>query len=293
MRRHRLLKISLLVAVPLGLAWVLAVRLSWRPGFVAVTGGVDALNFVDGGRRLVVSPSRHGVIQVWDIGERGWVPPTPRRTPLDGDFMIARSRDGTLLAVAVRARKGTFVEVSDGATGRVLRHWSYRHDGLGGKINGLAFSADNRWLGGLAEAPPPYFEPYVFLYDWQAGRLVGRVPGPSNTRSAEPLPGQPLLAIYSSVEPEGCETRVVSLKLPGRAVTVWKHTSLIGPCLSPDGRQFAVLAEHIELRDAFTGAIVRRLSDAALGEPYCLTFSPDGSQLAAGGDNGFLLYRLR
>jgi WD40 repeat protein len=104
-------------------------------------------------------------VKVWEVALRR----PPREFPGAG-YPAALDREGKLLATAGRSKE---ITVWDVATG-VVRH-RFQH---GGSVNGLAFSADGRWLASSGYAD----EYHVRLWDLSNPRGKPRELHPSNNK---------------------------------------------------------------------------------------------------------------
>jgi RNA polymerase sigma factor (sigma-70 family) len=237
--------------------------------------------------KSLVSYGQENALRFWDAatgkevrasdGAQSWV------------GAVAFSPDGRLLA---SGSGDGLIQLWDVATRKEVRRLTHS-----GPLIGLAFSPDGRRL-----ASAGMFDQVVCIWDAAGGKQVGQVQAPGMFITCLAWSGDgKVLATWSRLD------RIVHLWSPATG----KEVHVLGPipewvngvAFAPDGRTLAIgvaahaglpggeRKENLLLWSADTGKLLRRLPERA--GVRCLTFSPDGKTLAAGGmDRAIHLWEL-
>jgi WD40 repeat protein/serine/threonine protein kinase len=284
-------------------------------------GAVRSLVF-DRDRRMLASGSADRTVRLWDLA--GWRPaePVPPTRTLDGHskavYTLAFSPDGQWL---VSAGEDGLLNVWESSSGRKIRDLSghalasssvaFSSDGSTiaagnvdgtldrwdvstwgprepihwhtGSIRALAYSPDGRWLAsGGTDAT-------VQVIDAATGRRWRTFrSGAAITELAFSPSGRTLAAV--SDEPAS-ELRLWDLETNAERVLASQIGRIVGLSFHPAGRWIATasLDRTIRLWDLSGPTEGARVVDfRAVGEPQCVTFSPEGRHLLVGLADGLI-----
>jgi WD40 repeat protein len=233
--------------------------------------------------RLIAEGSQDGKVRIFDSASGRTVRTIDVGAPA---AIVQYSPDGRVLAIGDTHD----VRTVDAATGKTLRVTKLPADAYYGGIGNLTFSPDGRTL---------YFTDYSHVVRWDLANGATRVLANMDIRGV----GTAGL-FFTLISPDG--RRLIVAGWPGVAVldagsgrvlatstdipTIWWIT------LTPDGRQIAVtdsplwpsggVAGTLELLNARTLRVTRTLGHLD-GDAYtALGFSPDGTRLAYGTNEG-------
>lgn len=252
---------------------------------VTADSRINFLSFSPDGLRLATG-EHDGTIRLWDA-ETGQAVGQPLSGHTGQVWSVAFSPDGQRLASA--ADDGSIL-LWDVETGKVIGEPLSGHSA---EVWSVAFSPDGSLLasGGADNA--------VWLWDAQTGEPIGN-----------PLTGHANWVWSVAFSPDGKWLASGSFD---NTVMIWDvktheplfrlpleghpgHTDWVR-CVSfsPDGTWLASSGDDgtIRLWDATTGDSVGELLEARRGEVWSIVFSPDGSRLAAGAEEGVTLWDMQ
>lgn len=243
-----------------------------------------ALAFAPDGDRLL-SGDQSGALLVWD----GNPPGEPLQLAGHRDLVrgVAISPDGRWVASAGRDRS---VRVWDAQSGAVLQVLT----GHAGWVKAVAFTPDAEWLASAG------YDGGIRLWDLRSGMARGRVKTSRKIATSEPRVRSLAISgdgLRIAAGQSGGLVQVFDLASGAELCRVRAGEQLIFRlCFTPDGRALATASADstgvLRLWEVPSGRLLRSFEGFS-GPLRALAISPDGAELAAGGDDGVVrIWRL-
>ena len=229
----------------------------------------------------------------WDLakGEIGWGMPVDVMEPVQ-----VLSNDGKRVTLVSRNKRPQVLDVTifDGPTGKKLHAWTFKPDQLkSGGLGPMALSPDGEtlYVGGQG----------IAAFDVKSGKVksrlevgeVERVEHDSNTPLALSPDGSRLAIATGNTRGRSQTLRVYDVKT-GKALVEHDLGEVYKVALrfSPSGKQVAVWnvwGGAVQVCDAESDATPPRKLVGGNSRPQCAAFSPNGSSLAVGYEDGTAL----
>ncbi len=253
------------------------------------TSPVESIQYANGGSTLYTTGA-DGVVIAWDLaGERRVVSQlSPADSGAGETVMLAPNPDATSVAYIVDSDKGGDFEFFDVKSRTFGPLYNTRFD----RVGWHDWTADGRYVVTMGQE-----EPLARLWDPRSGAMVAEqhLPFDSLSASIGSRPGGK--SIFAGMHQPGgvVELDARTLKVIGKPMKFDKLVTNVD--ISPDGHTLAVSLFE-ENRSGDEGATSVLLLDyetrktrttlEGVDASWRLLFSPDGSVLAAGGNNGLI-----
>jgi serine/threonine protein kinase/WD40 repeat protein len=248
--------------------------------------GASARFSPDGLQLLTIFESSDPALRLWPLEARGpgtdgglRIGPPRSLSATNGLYSVHYFWDSTGRYVIAGDVGGTAAAIVDVATGAEVARVG-PHLGL----DQCPISPDGRWV-----ATATWKRKDVKVWEVATGRLAWQ--WPCDSAKVAFSPDGRWLAVIAFPTPECRLWHVGSWQL-GRVIQV--SQSALSMAFSRDGRLFAIDdSGRIRLFDPQSGREIATLDDGDSAHFFCLAFSPDGTQLAAGRDHIIHLWDLR